>query len=111
MSSRARMLSFMAKLLNKLVCEKDRSAQEASHILLKLPLVSSSREVITLDCRPRSSQKDAIEIDEERAKTSGRTAYVRYKDRMQDPHRKLPISKHKKSHCDYQDDDPVEKSR
>lgn len=44
-NSRAPVLSFMAKLLNKLVCEKDWSAQKVSHILLNLPLVSSSLSI------------------------------------------------------------------
>jgi hypothetical protein len=45
--------------------------------------VSSSRDVVTLDCRPESSQQDAIEIGDEGVKTGGRTAYVRYKDRTE----------------------------
>ena len=104
-SSRAPLLSFTAKLLNKLVGERDWAAQEVSHILLNLPLVSSSRDVVTLDCRPESSQQDAIEIGDEGVKTGGRTAYVRYKDRMQDIHRKVDNFQTEKSDRDDQDDD------
>ena len=62
-SSRTPLLPFTAKLLNKSVGGRDWAAQEVSHILLNLPLVSSSLDVVTLDCRPESSQQDAIEKD------------------------------------------------
>jgi hypothetical protein len=104
-SSRAPLLSFTAKLLNKLVSERDWAAQEVSHILLNLPLVSSSRDVITIDCRPESFQKDAFEIDEEGLRTSGRTAYVRYKDRMRDIRQKVDSFKTQRSERDGQDYD------
>jgi ATP-dependent DNA helicase PIF1 len=50
-NDRAPLLSFVSKMLNKLVGERDWSAQEVSHILLELPVQESSRAAITLDCR------------------------------------------------------------
>ena len=52
----------MSKLLNKLIGERDWSAQEVSHILLGLPLQDSSRHVITVDCRPEEVQNDVITV-------------------------------------------------
>ena len=48
--------SFAARLLNKLVGERDWSAQEISHILLKIPQQKSTRQCMVLDCRPDSAQ-------------------------------------------------------
>jgi len=54
-NERALLLSFVSKMLNKLIGERDWSAQEVSHILLQLPVQESSRFVVTLDCRPEQS--------------------------------------------------------
>jgi hypothetical protein len=53
MNSRAPVLSLTAKLLNKLVDERDYSAQEVSHILLRLDMQHASRQVVGLNCRPQ----------------------------------------------------------
>jgi ATP-dependent DNA helicase PIF1 len=82
-NSRAPLLSFVSKLLNKLVSERDWSAQEVSHILLDLPLQESSRQVVTLDCRPDEVQNDAIAVEDE-AVTVKRSPLQRYQDRMKD---------------------------
>ena len=72
----------MSKLLNKLIGERDWSAQEVSHILLGLPLQDSSRHVITVDCRPEEVQNDVITVEEE--VTARRSPLRRYQDRLTD---------------------------
>ncbi|KAJ5558356.1 hypothetical protein N7461_002328 [Penicillium sp. DV-2018c] len=44
--------STVNKLLNRLIAERDWSAQEIFHMLLGPPLQQESREVIKVDCRP-----------------------------------------------------------
>ena len=50
------MLSFVSKTTNKLIEERDYSAQEVCHLLLGLPLQGDSRVVRSVDCRPLSEQ-------------------------------------------------------
>lgn len=45
------LLSLVSKLMNKLVSERDWSAQEICHLLLNFPLINQSRTVLTVDCR------------------------------------------------------------
>jgi ATP-dependent DNA helicase PIF1 len=52
MNNQAPLLLFVSKMLNKLIGERDWSAQEVSHVLLQLPVQNSSRVVVGLDCRP-----------------------------------------------------------
>jgi ATP-dependent DNA helicase PIF1 len=59
-NNRAPLLSFVSKMLNKLIRERDWSAQEVSYILLRLPVQESSRQVVNLDCRPEDQQKVLI---------------------------------------------------
>jgi PIF1-like helicase len=73
----------VSKLLNKLIGERDWSAQEVSHILLGLLLQDSSREVVTLDCRPKEVQNDAITVEDETV-TAKRSPLQRYQDRLTD---------------------------
>ena len=73
----------MSKLLNKLIGERDWSAQEVSHILLGLPAQDSSRHVVTLDCRPEEVQNDAITVEGETV-TAQRSPLRRYQDRLTD---------------------------
>ena len=73
----------MSKLLNKLIGERDWSAQEVSHILLGLPAQDSSRHVVTLDCRPEEVQNDAITVEDETV-TAQRSPLRRYQDRLTD---------------------------
>ena len=47
----------MSKTLNKLIGERDWSAQEISHLLLNCPLQQGSRVVVPLDCRPEDQQR------------------------------------------------------
>lgn len=46
------LFSLVSKVMNRLVGERDWSAQEVMHILLGIPLQQGSRTVLTLDCRP-----------------------------------------------------------
>jgi hypothetical protein len=73
----------VSKLLNKLIGERDWSAQEVSHILLGLPAQDSSRHVVTLDCRPEEVQNDAITVEDETV-TAQRSPLRRYQDRLTD---------------------------
>jgi ATP-dependent DNA helicase PIF1 len=57
--------SLVTKLMNKLVGERDYSAQEVCHMLLDLPLYHSSREVITVDLRPLIEQPHVIRIEQD----------------------------------------------
>ena len=70
-------------MLNKLIGERDWSAQEVSHILLGLPAQDSSRQVVTLDCRPEEVQNDVITVEGE-AVTATRSPLRRYQDRLTD---------------------------
>ena len=73
----------MSRLLNKLIGERDWSAQEVGHILLGLPAQDSSREVVTLDCRPEEAQNDVITVEDETV-TAKRSPLRRYQDRLTD---------------------------
>jgi hypothetical protein len=73
----------VSRLLNKLIGERDWSAQEVSHILLGLPAQDSSRQVVTLDCRPEEVQNDTITVEDETV-TAKRSPLRRYQDRLTD---------------------------
>jgi hypothetical protein len=62
-NERVPLLSFVSKMLNKLIGERDWSAQEVSHNLLQLPVQESSRSVVTLDCRPERVQDNLIVLE------------------------------------------------
>ncbi len=58
-------ISFVSHLINKLVSERDWTAQEVYHHLLNLPLVKGSRVVLDVDCcLPGGCSRSAI-INEE----------------------------------------------
>jgi hypothetical protein len=64
-------LSFASKFLNKLLGERGWSAQEVNHILFEIPLSTSSRDVIMLDCRkdkgrPGKMDEEGIKITRSR---------------------------------------------
>jgi len=89
-SDRAPLLSFVSKMLNKLISERDWSAQEVSHILLGLTVQDSSREVVTLFCRPDKEQQDQVTLEDGTA-APRRSPLQRYIDRVVDsPVRGLP---------------------
>jgi ATP-dependent DNA helicase PIF1 len=64
------MLSFASKLMNKLIGERDYSAQEVLHTLFGLPLRHSTRTVIKVDCQPEEAQSTTFTF-----RTVGRSAY------------------------------------
>ena len=70
-------------MLNKLIGERDWSAQEVSHILLQLPVQKSSRMLVSLDCRPEEVQHDLIVLESGEI-TAQRSALQRYRDRLTD---------------------------
>jgi hypothetical protein len=77
-------LSLISKVMNKLVGERDWSAQEVSHLLLNLPLCNSTRSVINVDCRPESAQSTAYfyEQHEDGQQVNRRKSYLqKYKGR------------------------------
>jgi ATP-dependent DNA helicase PIF1 len=82
-NDRAPLLSFVSKMLNKLIGEQDWSAQEVSHILLELPVQEASRASITLDCRPEQSQDNLIVL-EDRDISTQRSPTRRYQDQTHD---------------------------
>jgi ATP-dependent DNA helicase PIF1 len=63
-NDRAPLLSFVSKMLNKLIGERDWSAQEVSHILLQLPVQESSQIVVSFNCRSETSQDDLIILED-----------------------------------------------
>ncbi|CAG8983615.1 hypothetical protein HYALB_00004637 [Hymenoscyphus albidus] len=85
---RVPLLSFASKILNKLIGERDWSAQEVCHILLQVPVQDSSRMLVSLDCRPPKEQQELI-ILESGSVTAGRSVLRRYCDRLTD----APVSR------------------
>ena len=81
-------VSVVAKTMNKLIVERDWSAQEVSHLLIDLPLASGSRIVITLDCRPEGQRDATIALDTaedaELTAQRGKTLYQKYQERNPD---------------------------
>jgi hypothetical protein len=73
-------------LLNKLVGERDWSAQEISHILLKIPQQKFTRQCMVLDCGPDQAQDRHIQFDgeagEDMVVKEGLSAYKWYKLRI-----------------------------
>lgn len=82
-NDRAPLLSFVSKMLNKLIGERDWSAQEVSHVLLKLPVQHCSREVVNFDCRPENIQPDLLVLDTGEI-SAQRSVLQRYRDRITD---------------------------
>ena len=76
-------LSFATKLINRLIGERDWSAQEVCHLLLEIPLTRSSRQVITFDCRPEEQQAVMLELDENGdEQPSGKSILQKYRERL-----------------------------
>jgi serine/threonine protein kinase len=81
-ADRRPLVSFISKMLNKLVGERDWSAQEVSHILLKIPQQQSTRQYSVLDCRPELGHDRHVMIDENNMARDALSAYKRYKQRL-----------------------------
>ncbi|KAI1102932.1 hypothetical protein F4804DRAFT_353305 [Jackrogersella minutella] len=75
------MLSFVSKLMNKLVGERDYSAQEICHYLLGLPLQEDSRVVRSVDCRPPDKHSRMLDIDNEGEIDENTSPYEKYLQR------------------------------
>jgi hypothetical protein len=75
------LFSLVSKLMNKLVSERDWSAQEVCHLLLNLPLINQSRTVITVDCRPFEEQSIPIVIEDGEVTIGGKSLLKKYIDR------------------------------
>ena len=50
-------LSLVQPCMNRLVAERDISSQELQHYIQGLPLYQSSRDIISVDCRPCATQQ------------------------------------------------------
>ena len=84
-NNRSPLLSFVSKMLNKLIGERDWSAQEISYFLLRLDFQRGSRQCITLDCRPEELQKNLMAIDSDSGELkSQRSPTKHYRDRVKD---------------------------
>jgi ATP-dependent DNA helicase PIF1 len=82
-NDRVPLLSFVSRMLNKLIGERDWSAQEISHILLQFPVQKSSRVLVNLDCRPEEVQRDLIVLESGEV-SAQRSPLQRYRDRLAD---------------------------
>ncbi|KID81004.1 ATP-dependent DNA helicase PIF1 [Metarhizium guizhouense ARSEF 977] len=65
--------------MNKLIAERDYSAQEISHLLLNIPLQEGTRMVVSVDCRPLEQHARSYRVDEDVNETVG--SYRRYLER------------------------------
>ncbi len=59
-------VSFVLHLINKLVSERDWTAQKVCHHLLNFPLIKNSRIVLDMDCRPSGDCSQFIIINEKK---------------------------------------------
>ncbi|OAQ57415.2 ATP-dependent DNA helicase PIF1 [Pochonia chlamydosporia 170] len=73
------LLSFSSRLMNKLIAERDYSAQEISHLLLNIPLQEGTRMVVSVDCRPLEQHARSYRVDEDVNETVG--SYRKYLER------------------------------
>ncbi|KAF5127214.1 ATP-dependent DNA helicase pif1 [Metarhizium anisopliae] len=73
------LLSFSSRLMNKLIAERDYSAQEISHLLLNIPLQEGTRMVVSVDCRPLEQHARSYRVDEDVNETIGN--YRKYLER------------------------------
>ncbi|KAF5132980.1 ATP-dependent DNA helicase PIF1 [Metarhizium anisopliae] len=73
------LLSFSSRLMNKLIAERDYSAQEISHLLLNIPLQEGTRMVVSVDCRPLEQHARSYRVDEDINETIGN--YRKYLER------------------------------
>jgi hypothetical protein len=70
-------------MLNKLIRERDWSAQEVSHLLLQIPVQDSSQGVVSLDYRPEEVQDDLIVLESGNILTR-QSVLQWYQDRLTD---------------------------
>lgn len=72
--------SLVTKLMNQLLGEHDWSGQEVCHYILDLPLINSSRVVLSVDMRHGSQQADMYFFEGEDAR-KGKSVVQKYKER------------------------------
>jgi ATP-dependent DNA helicase PIF1 len=78
-SDRNPMLSFVSKMMNKLIGERDYSAQEIRRLRLKLLLQEDSRAVLSVDCRPQDKHTRPLDFsDEDEIVQEKQTTYEKY---------------------------------
>ena len=80
LNERTPLFSVASKLMNKLIGERDWSAQEVCHLLLGLPLQCGSRQVISLDCRPDVEQEAMVTIENDEI-VAGQSVLGKYRSR------------------------------
>ncbi|KAF1940402.1 hypothetical protein EJ02DRAFT_325295, partial [Clathrospora elynae] len=73
-------MSLVAKLLNKLIGDRNYSAQEVCHYLLNLPLKHSSRAFITVNLRPEDQHSHLYRVEGEETRR-GLSVLEKYKER------------------------------
>jgi hypothetical protein len=73
------LLSFSSRLMNKLIAERDYSAQEISHLLLNIPLQEGTRMVLYVDCRPLEQHVRSYRVDDDVSEAVG--SYRKYLQR------------------------------
>ena len=65
--------------MNKLIAERDYSAQEIFHLLLNLPLQEGTRTIVSVDCSPLEKHVRSYRVDEDVNETVG--SYRKYLER------------------------------
>ncbi|KAJ2966261.1 hypothetical protein NQ176_g10232 [Zarea fungicola] len=75
------LLSFSSRLMNKLIAERDYSAQEICHLLLNIPLQEGTRMVVYVDCRPLEQHGRSYRVDDDVSEAVG--SYQKYLQRSE----------------------------
>ncbi|KGQ02733.1 DNA repair and recombination protein PIF1 [Beauveria bassiana D1-5] len=75
------LLSFSSRLMNKLIAERDYSAQEICHLLLNIPLQEGTRMIAYVDCRPLEQHGRSYRVDEDVSEAVG--SYQKYLQRSE----------------------------
>jgi ATP-dependent DNA helicase PIF1 len=88
--------SFVTKLMNKLIGDRDYSAQEVCHELLDLPLKKCSRESVNVDLRPETEHSHLYRVEGEETRR-GLSVLEKYKERSAEDEA-LPYITFLKSH-------------
>lgn len=77
------LLSLAGRMFNRLVAERDYSAQEVCHLLLGLPLHQDSRVVVSVDCRHYTQHTRSLnlELEAQVGSVTSENQYERYLNR------------------------------
>ena len=87
-SHRQPLVSLASKVMNKLISERDYSAQEIAHLLLNIPLQESTRVVVPADCRPLDRQDSLIQLNDIELRNFA-NKYRKYLSRSQEMHKDI----------------------